>query len=281
MSAAQHRGRALQRSWVGSLAATALAALWSVAPLSSPAEAQSPTVSIVDFAFTPSSVQATMGPAEPAFQQPHAHVGFVNSGAVQHNVTFDDRQIPSSPDLRPNQSFDAVITMTGTFTYRCSIHPSMEGRITVLPLPSTATTTTTTTTEPPPVVPTTPAPSVTTGASTAPPPTTARTVTTARPAPTSATITTQALAAASATTSPPSTTVSVPPDTSSTVASTTAPPSTTTAPERALESAAAERPEGGSSGAPVLLILLVLLVAAGLALRRFVWPRHGRPADGS
>lgn len=235
------------------------------------AAAQPSTVSIADFRFSPADVQATMVPGEPGFPQPHAHVGFVNSGAVPHTVTFDDGRVPSSPTLEPNQFFDAVITSTGTFSYRCSIHPQMEGRITVAPLPTTTTTTTT-------------APPTTASPATEPPP---AAVTTAAPAVTSigpraavAAATTTAPSAVTTPTSAPTTTTFAP--TSAPVetpkVSTNEPPSTTTAAElEGRVSTAARKPASESPRWSVVIVLLVLLGGTGVFLGSRIWRRPRNP----
>lgn len=263
--------RRRSRHFPALVAALALAAGQVSLPLTAArAAAQSPTVSIVDFGFAPASVQATMVGPEPGFLQPHAHVGFANNGGVQHNVTFDDGRIPSSPTLNPSQFFDAVITIAGTFSYHCSIHPTMGGSITVVPLP---TTTTTTTTEPP----------VTAAPATTPSVTAAPTTTTARPRPT----------VAVATARPPvgavSTTTASPP--TNPVPSSAAPTEPTTGPTTELLSTtttaanvgigvntAARKPAPAGPRWPLLLLLVLL--GAGVFMGRMVWlRRRGSPVE--
>jgi len=254
--------------------ATLVVALVSTAGLASlplataPAAAQSPAVSIVDFGFAPAIVQATMVGPEPGFLQPHAHVGFTNNGGVQHNVTFDDGRIPSSPTLNPNQFFDAVITIAGTFSYHCSIHPTMRGSVTVAPFP---TTTTSTTTEQP----------VTAAPATTPQVTAAPTTTTAPLGPTVAIATTRPPAGAGTTTTtapPPTTSVpSSPAPTETTTAPTTEPPSATTTAARVGVGVdtAARNPAPAGPRWPLLLLLAVLL-GAGVFTGRLVWLRRRR-----
>ena len=43
----------------------------------------------------------------------------------------DDASITSSANLSKDQTFSATFASAGTFTYKCSIHPSMTGTITV------------------------------------------------------------------------------------------------------------------------------------------------------
>jgi plastocyanin len=50
------------------------------------------------------------------------------AGATDHNVTFDDGQ--SSP-TQSTGGYVRVFTSAGKFAYRCTLHPSMTGTVTV------------------------------------------------------------------------------------------------------------------------------------------------------
>ena len=242
--------------------------LWLVAS-ARPAAAETKTVNIVDFSFGPGSVQVAMGPPEAGFPSPHAHVTFVNNGAEQHNVTFSGGA-QSSPSLNPNAFYDAVFVSAGTFSYQCTIHPAMQGSVTVTPLPTT--TTAPPTTEAPTTAPPTTAPPVTTGPVATTPTTRPRTTTTTRPpgAVAAATTTTAAPTTTAATAAPEATTAPV------TEPATTTTTTTTTDVGDGLKVAA---PSEGPAGSPVAILLVVvgggIIVFAGRAL----WLRRHAPGE--
>lgn len=64
-----------------------------------------------------------------------AHVGdiveWTNSGTVQHTVTFDTQQSLSDPSLTPGGTWEVKFSQAGTYNYKCTIHPGMNGTITV------------------------------------------------------------------------------------------------------------------------------------------------------
>jgi plastocyanin len=75
-------------------------------------------VSIENFAFNPESVTISAGDT----------VRWTNMDSTAHTVTsanFD------SGRLEPGASFNFTFTEPGTVEYHCSIHPSMQGNITV------------------------------------------------------------------------------------------------------------------------------------------------------
>ncbi len=52
--------------------------------------------------------------------------------SVPHNVTWDtDQSINSPPSIGPGQTWQVKFTTAGTYTYHCTIHPGMDGKITV------------------------------------------------------------------------------------------------------------------------------------------------------
>lgn len=67
----------------------------------------------------------------------HAKVGqivqwTVASDSVPHNVTFDaDSSVSSPQTVAPGQTWDVKFTAPGTYSYHCTIHPGMNGTITV------------------------------------------------------------------------------------------------------------------------------------------------------
>lgn len=97
-----------------------------------PALATDRSVSIRDFAFTPSNVAVTPG----------GTVSWATElGSSMHNVHFDDQATafgPASSDFSASRTFD----QEETYTYHCDVHPLMRGTVYVnatgtVPTPST------------------------------------------------------------------------------------------------------------------------------------------------
>jgi plastocyanin len=52
--------------------------------------------------------------------------------SVPHNVTWDTDQSLNSPQtIGPGETWQVKFTMAGTYTYHCTIHPGMNGQITI------------------------------------------------------------------------------------------------------------------------------------------------------
>jgi plastocyanin len=112
-----------------------------------PAIAATKSVSIQNFAFTPSSLSVHIGDT----------VKWTNNeGGTTHTVTADGRSFDSG-NLSPGQSYSFMFTHTGTFGYHCNIHPYMTGSVSVTSAtPSTSPTPTKTTKSQPSPTPTRP-----------------------------------------------------------------------------------------------------------------------------
>ena len=83
-----------------------------------PAPAQTSSVNIQNFAFSPSALTITKG----------ATVTWTNNDSAPHQIasaTFN------SQALSQGQTYSFTFTQPGTYSYSCSIHPSMTGTITV------------------------------------------------------------------------------------------------------------------------------------------------------
>ncbi len=78
------------------------------------------SVDIVDFAFNKSVITVPV----------NTTVTWINFGSVLHTVTADDSSF-NSEALQTNQNFSRLFNASGTFTYHCSIHPSMTGSVIV------------------------------------------------------------------------------------------------------------------------------------------------------
>ena len=77
-------------------------------------------VRIVDFRFRPGTLEVTRG----------TRVRWTNRGDISHTSTSADG-VWDSGTLAPGDSFSRVFRRAGTFTYGCSIHVDMTGRVVV------------------------------------------------------------------------------------------------------------------------------------------------------
>ncbi len=89
-----------------------------------PAFATTHQVSIIDFAFVPSTLTINFGDS----------VTWTNNGIATHTSTSNNG-IWNSGDLTSHQTFSFVFDSSGVFSYHCIHHPSMTGTITVNPAP--------------------------------------------------------------------------------------------------------------------------------------------------
>jgi plastocyanin len=76
-----------------------------------------------DLTFSPKSITVKAGDV----------IKWTNTGSVPHNVTFDAYPDLSdtSQNLAQGDSWEVKITVAGTYAYHCTIHPGMDGQITV------------------------------------------------------------------------------------------------------------------------------------------------------
>jgi len=77
------------------------------------------TVSIKNFAFNPAVISITKG----------TKVTWVNEDSAPHTTTSEGSF--DSGTLSKGQSFSYIFAEAGTFNYKCSIHPSMKGKVVV------------------------------------------------------------------------------------------------------------------------------------------------------
>jgi plastocyanin len=92
----------------------------STSPSATPVTASS--VTIQDFAFGPSAVTVKKGTT----------VTWTNKDSAAHTVTeTDGKDGPKSGTLETGKSYSFTYNTVGTFSYHCSIHPSMTGTVTV------------------------------------------------------------------------------------------------------------------------------------------------------
>lgn len=81
------------------------------------------SVSITDFAFGPASISINQGDT----------VTWTNNGVAPHDAVGNGW---STPLLTAGQSASVTFNTVGTFTYLCTIHPRMTGRVVVRAAPS-------------------------------------------------------------------------------------------------------------------------------------------------
>ena len=85
-----------------------------------PNAAGGPRLTIENFNFTPADISVAPGTT----------VTWTNNDDVAHTVTASDNAFGSTA-LETGNSFSFTFTQPGTYTYFCSIHPFMTGRVTV------------------------------------------------------------------------------------------------------------------------------------------------------
>jgi len=78
-------------------------------------------VSIENFAFGPNDITVSVGDT----------ITWINDETSVGHTTASDDGIWHSDLLKPGDTFEQTFTEAGTFTYFCSIHPSMKASITV------------------------------------------------------------------------------------------------------------------------------------------------------
>ena len=86
-----------------------------------PVKASTTEVLIDNFSFSPKTFTVPVG----------ATVTWTNHDNVPHVVTSADDQFQNSPVLKTGQSFSNTFATAGTYSYSCSIHPRMTGKIIV------------------------------------------------------------------------------------------------------------------------------------------------------
>jgi len=78
-------------------------------------------IAIKDFAFQPATLTVAAG----------SKVVWTNRDEEPHLVVSAGGQFPASPALDTDDSYAAVLSKPGIYTYFCSIHPHMVGKIVV------------------------------------------------------------------------------------------------------------------------------------------------------
>jgi plastocyanin len=101
------------------LMGTATASARPLAPQGTDAKAK---VKIVNFAFNPSTVNISAGDV----------VVWTNTAGISHTSTSDKAKWDSGI-IPAGGTFKKRFKKAGTFTYHCSIHPTMKGSVVVSP----------------------------------------------------------------------------------------------------------------------------------------------------
>ena len=78
-------------------------------------------VKIDNFAFTPATLTVSVGTT----------VEWTNRDDIPHTVVSDDKTTFRSKALDTDDKFSFTFTKTGSYSYFCSIHPKMTGKVVV------------------------------------------------------------------------------------------------------------------------------------------------------
>lgn len=82
---------------------------------------QAVNIDITNFAFVSDAVTVKAGTT----------VVWTNSDQVAHTITSDTGTTLSSGNLSTGQTYSMTFTTPGTYSYHCTVHPSMKGTVTV------------------------------------------------------------------------------------------------------------------------------------------------------
>ncbi len=107
--------------WILGVATSALLALVTL-PAVERAAASSPTaeVKIDNFSFAPATLTVKAG----------TPITWTNGDDIPHTVVSDDQTFKSKV-LDTDQKFTVTISKPGAYSYFCSIHPKMTGKVVV------------------------------------------------------------------------------------------------------------------------------------------------------
>src|SRR5215467_3322841 len=78
------------------------------------------TVTIADMAFSPAIITVAVGTT----------VTWKNNDNMTHTVTADDKSYDSG-NIGSGGSFTKTFSLAGTYSYHCTIHPTMTGKVVV------------------------------------------------------------------------------------------------------------------------------------------------------
>ena len=92
----------------------------ATAPSTSEVTPSGTSVSISNFSFQPAELKVKAG----------QEITFTNNESVIHTITADDKSFDSG-NVKRGGSFKHTFDKTGTFSYHCSLHSTMKGKIIV------------------------------------------------------------------------------------------------------------------------------------------------------
>ena len=58
-------------------------------------------------------------------------IEWTNTGSVLHNITFDEAGCLTDSAFQPQATWAIKFTQAGSYPYHCTIHPGMDGTLTV------------------------------------------------------------------------------------------------------------------------------------------------------
>lgn len=82
---------------------------------------QTNSIEIKNFAFSPATLNIKKGQT----------VTWTNQDNSKHKIISDSGSEISSPEFAKGESFQHTFNTIGEFSYHCSIHPSMKGKVVV------------------------------------------------------------------------------------------------------------------------------------------------------
>ncbi len=97
-------------------------------PTQPPQGSTANAVTVLNNRFEPAAITVNVGTTVTWTWDSCNDDGYGNSTCLSHNVTFDGA---SSSGARSSGSWSRVFDTAGTFNYRCSLHASMTGSVTV------------------------------------------------------------------------------------------------------------------------------------------------------
>jgi plastocyanin len=108
--------------WIACVAASTVLALASLSKVEKSMAAGPPSieVKIDNFSFTPNTLTVKAG----------TQITWTNADDIPHTVVSEDQSFKSKV-LDTDEKFTFTATKAGTYSYFCSIHPKMTGRVVV------------------------------------------------------------------------------------------------------------------------------------------------------
>lgn len=113
--------RLARRTLMLAIVVSSLALAWPIPPM---AHAATRAITMAQYSFQPAALTIQVGDT----------VTWTNTDQAPHDVTTTDGPVTvHSPTLTTGESWSYTFTTPGTYSYICSIHPSMTATLTVRP----------------------------------------------------------------------------------------------------------------------------------------------------